>query len=84
MRNPYLAKGFAPIRTEHTCTDVAIAGELPAALRGTFYRIGPNPQFEPREPYNPLLGDGMIHAFRFADGRVDYRNTHRKPWRCND
>lgn len=72
--NPYLARGYAPQRTEFDCPDVRIEGRWPAGLAGTFYRIGPNPQFEPRAPYNPLMGDGMVHAFTVADGRVAYRN----------
>ena len=48
-------------------------GEIPADLDGTFYRIGPNPQFSPRGSYNPLMGDGMVHAFRVHTARF-YRN----------
>ena len=56
--HPYLSKGFAPLRREFDCADLEIEGRIPADLSGTFYRIGPSPQFPPREPYNPLLGDG--------------------------
>ena len=72
--NPYLARGFAPLRQELDCPDLRIEGAWPAGLAGTCYRVGPNPQFEPRPPYNPLMGDGMVHAFRIAEGRVSYRN----------
>jgi carotenoid cleavage dioxygenase len=51
-----------------------LEGEVPRELDGIFYRIGPNPQFAPRGTYNPLNGDGMVHAFRLRDGRVSYRN----------
>ncbi len=53
---------------------LTIEGEVPSNLEGTFYRIGPNPQFAPREHYHPLGGDGMVHAFRVRGGRVSYRN----------
>lgn len=72
--SPFLQGGFEPLRIEVERDDLTIEGELPVDLAGTFLRIGPNPQFEPREPYNPLNGDGMIHAFRIADGRVSYCN----------
>lgn len=72
--NPFLARGYAPQRTEFDCPDLRLEGRWPAELEGVFYRIGPNPQFEPRVPYSPLLGDGMVHAFRVEGGRVSYRN----------
>lgn len=74
IETTYLEKGFAPLRVELDIADVRVEGEWPRELSGTFYRIGPNPQFSPRGPYNPLLGDGMVHAFRMCDGRVSYRN----------
>ncbi len=72
--NPYLQNGFAPIRMECDYANLVIEGSMPADLRGTLYRIGPNPQFAPRGTYNPLQGDGMIHAFHVESGRVAYRN----------
>jgi len=72
--HPLLSGAFEPLRTESDCADLAIEGTLPADLGGALYRIGPNPQFAPRGAYNPLQGDGMIHAFHIARGRVAYRN----------
>lgn len=72
--DPYLSKGFEPIRMECDCAHLTIEGEVPANLDGTFYRIGPSPQFAPRGNYNPLNGDGMVHAFRVHKGIVSYRN----------
>ena len=72
--NPFLARGYAPQRAEFDVADLRIEGRWPPGLAGVFYRIGPNPQFEPRAPYNPLMGDGMVHAFRVEGGRVSYRN----------
>src|SRR6266851_1155374 len=72
--HPYLSNGFEPIRMECDCAHLRIEGKIPEDLNGTFYRIGPNPQFPPRGVYNPLLGDGMVHAFSVRDGRVSYRN----------
>jgi carotenoid cleavage dioxygenase-like enzyme len=72
--NIYLRNGFEPIRFECDYADLVVEGEIPQGLSGTLYRIGPNPQFAPRGAYNPLLGDGMIHAFRIHRGKVSYRN----------
>jgi carotenoid cleavage dioxygenase len=51
-----------------------VSGDLPAGLRGTFVRNGPNPAFEPIGRYDVLDGDGMLHAVTFDDGAVRYRN----------
>ncbi len=53
---------------------LTIEGHIPEEIDGTFYRIGPSPQFAPRGIYNPLNGDGMVHAFEVRRGRVSYRN----------
>ena len=74
MSHPLLSRGFEPIRFECDYAHLVVEGRLPSELRGTLYRIGPNPQFRPRGEYNPLQADGMIHAFRIGDGRVAYRN----------
>src|SRR5690242_9673081 len=72
--SPFLSGGFEPIHEEVELAELGIEGDLPRDLQGTFYRIGPNPQFEPRGVYNPLLGDGMVHAFTLGGGRAAYRN----------
>jgi len=74
--NPYLSGNFAPVRTEDDF-ELEVVGEIPRELRGTLYRTGPNPQFEPRDPnYHWFTGDGMIHAFQVEDGRVSYKNRY--------
>lgn len=74
--NPYLAGNFAPIRSEDDF-DLKVTGEIPAGLRGALFRIGPNPQFEPRDPnHHWFAGDGMVHGFYVADGKVAYRNRY--------
>lgn len=72
--HPLISGAFEPVCEEVDRADLHIEGRLPDGLAGTFYRIGPNPRFRPRAPYNPLNGDGMIHAFRIAGGRAAYRN----------
>ena len=73
--NPYLSGNFAPIRSEDDF-DLVVKGEIPKELKGTLYRTGPNPQFEPRGDYHWFTGDGMIHAFHVEDGKVSYRNRY--------
>lgn len=75
--NPYLAGNFAPIRSEDDF-ELKVRGEIPNAMRGALFRTGPNPQFEPRDPkqYHWFGGDGMIHGFYVADGKVSYRNRY--------
>ena len=75
--NPYLAGNFAPIRSEDDF-DLTVKGEIPADLRGALFRTGPNPQFEPRDPetHHWFSGDGMVHGFYVADGKVSYRNRY--------
>lgn len=74
MADLYQSAGFAPVFAERDLDGLAVDGRWPRALAGTLYRVGPNPQFPPIEPYNPLQGDGMVHAFHIADGNVAYRN----------
>ncbi|THD60959.1 carotenoid oxygenase family protein [Phenylobacterium sp.] len=75
--NPYLAGNFAPVRSEDDF-DLKVVGEIPAGLRGALFRIGPNPQFEPRDPehHHWFGGDGMVHGFYVEDGKVSYRNRY--------
>lgn len=71
-----------PFRFEGTLFDLEVEGQIPQALDGTFFRIGPDQQFSPKMgDANPFNGDGIVTAFRFRDGHVDmqhrYVQTHR-------
>jgi carotenoid cleavage dioxygenase-like enzyme len=72
--NPFLQGNFAPWRMEGDALDLEVVGEIPRELRGTYFRNGPNPAFEPIGRYHWFDGDGMIHAIRIEDGRAHYRN----------
>ena len=73
--DPFFTGNYAPISFEADAPDLPLRGELPKDLVGTLYRNGPNPQFAPRDRnHHWFIGDGMIHAFHIADGRVSYRN----------
>ena len=76
--NPYLAKNFAPIRSEDDF-ELEVEGKIPDGLTGALFRIGPNPQFEPRDPnYHWFSGDGMVHGFYVEGGKVRYRNRYAR------
>lgn len=66
-------RNFPPVDLEVDLVDVRVTGQLPRQLAGTLLRIGPNPLF-PVEGAHWFAGDGMVHAFHIADGRVRYRN----------
>ena len=65
---------LAPVADELDVADLAVTGELPPGLRGSFVRNGPNPLFEPIGRYNLLDGDGMLHGVTIGDGTASYRN----------
>ena len=70
----FLRGNFAPGRVECDAPDLIIEGELSRELHGTLLRNGPNPLYPPRDQFHMFPGDGTVHAFRFEDGRVSYRN----------
>ena len=72
--HPMLRGQWKPWPMEGQSHDLPVTGEIPRELCGTLYRNGPNPQFAPRGDYHFFGGDGMIHAFRLADGQCHYRN----------
>ena len=74
--HPSLSGGFAPIHMECDAPDLVVEGEIPRELRGVFFRNGPNPQYAPRGNYHWFGGDGMIHGFYIADGKVSYKNRY--------
>jgi carotenoid cleavage oxygenase len=73
--NPFLAGNYGPVREEHTATDLAVVGQVPAELRGRYLRIGPNPFVDPTGPYHWFMGDGMVHGVELGNGNAAwYRN----------
>ncbi len=72
--HPNLVGGYAPIQMECDAPDIVVHGEIPKELCGALYRIGPNPQFAPRDDYHWFAGDGMLHGFQIDSGRVAYKN----------
>ncbi len=71
----FYSGNFAPLREEHDLPALAVTGQIPAQLSGALYRVGPNPQHDPRDDqYHWFSGDGMVHAFLLDQGQVAYRN----------
>lgn len=71
---PALMGPFAPVLDESVWRDLKVVGEIPQDLNGVYLRNGPNPKYPPQGRYHPFDGDGMIHAARFKNGEVVYRN----------
>jgi carotenoid cleavage dioxygenase-like enzyme len=74
MKGEYVEGVLEPVSDELDLENLAVEGELPAGLRGSYLRNGPNPAFQPKAGYHVWDGDGMIHAMTFGDAGVSYRN----------
>ena len=71
----FFTGNFAPLDKEVTLSALSIKGTIPAQLSGALYRVGPNPQYPPRDDhYHWFAGDGMVHAFFIDNGEVAYAN----------
>jgi len=72
---PTFAGFNAPIRLEGEIFDLEVVeGEIPAALDGTWYRCGADFYFPPLHGDDVFVnGDGVVSAFEFRDGHVDFR-----------
>ena len=72
---PDLEGNMFPVSDELDIDQLRITGHLPAELRGSFVRNGPNPLFQPIGRYHMFDGDGMLHGVTFdGTGRASYRN----------
>lgn len=69
-------ESWRPVEKEETYEITDIEGEIPREIHGTLYRNGPSQKILPEEGYQKLHlfdGDGLVHAFRFDNGKVSYR-----------
>ncbi|MGC1459116.1 MAG: carotenoid oxygenase family protein [Steroidobacteraceae bacterium] len=74
----------AVYRSENDLYDCEVEGTLPKDLDGTFFRVGPDPQYPKPDIYAhdiPFDGEGMIGAFRIKDGHVDFRSRYARTQR---
>jgi len=73
--DPYVQGVHTPMREEMTLENLTVLGEIPAALKGRYLRLGPNPMAPNPARHHWFAGDGMIHGIRIEDGRaLWYRN----------
>ncbi|MDE2433746.1 MAG: carotenoid oxygenase family protein [Burkholderiales bacterium] len=77
----FLDGPFAPVTQETELRNLKVTGELPAALRGVYARIGPNPIKPHAKRYHWFIGDGMVHGVRLADGQAQW---YRSRWIGSD
>ncbi|MCP5146272.1 MAG: carotenoid oxygenase family protein [Gammaproteobacteria bacterium] len=83
--SPDFAGFNEPMRMECDIYDLVVEGEIPKEISGTWYRSVPDPQFAPRLGYDTYLsGDGMVGAFYFEGGHVDYRLRYVMTERLRD
>jgi carotenoid cleavage dioxygenase len=75
IENPYMTGNFAPVERESTLLDLEVEGELPKDLNGLLLRNGPNPAGAVDDKHHWFIGDAMLHAIAFENGRArSYRN----------
>ena len=64
----------APMRVECDIYDLVVEGTIPEEINGVWYRSVPDPQYPPRVGNDVFIsGDGMISAFMFDKGHVDFK-----------
>ncbi len=68
-----------PVRIEGEIFDLIVEGGIPQEIAGTWFRSIADPQFPPMLGNDTYLsGDGMVSAFRFQNGRVDFQVRYVK------
>lgn len=72
--NRYLSGNYAPVHKELNLSNLEVIGTLPRSLKGTYYCIGSNPQFDPIGNYHWFTGDGMVHAITINAQGASYCN----------
>jgi all-trans-8'-apo-beta-carotenal 15,15'-oxygenase len=66
--------GFESALGDRAVADVLIEGKIPGGFNGTFYRNGPaRHDFAGQRYHHWFDGDGMVHRYHIANGKVDYR-----------
>ena len=71
---PALSGNSAPVLQEDVFDNLTVIGKVPTDLNGLYVRNGPNAFYPPDWRYHAYDGDGMLHAVKFTNGRVSYRN----------
>jgi all-trans-8'-apo-beta-carotenal 15,15'-oxygenase len=70
---PWLV-GFESALTDRAVPSLALEGKIPAAFTGSFYRNGPaRHDFAGQRYHHWFDGDGMVHRYHIANGKIEYR-----------
>ncbi|KIW36010.1 uncharacterized protein PV06_11685 [Exophiala oligosperma] len=74
---PQFSQFMKPCRFEGETLNLEVIGTIPPEVRGTFYRVMPDPQLPPRVENDPWFnGDGNISSFRIESGRVHFKQRY--------
>lgn len=74
----YLHSTVAPFRFEAEIYDCEVIGEIPREINGSFYRCGADTLYPTMQNDNLNNGDGVMAAFHFEDGYVDFVQRYVK------
>jgi len=74
----YLYTTVEPLRFEAEIYDCQVLGEIPRELNGSFYRCGGDTLYPTMQNDNLNNGDGVMAAFHFEDGYVDFIQRYVK------
>ncbi|MEO6340235.1 MAG: carotenoid oxygenase family protein [Caulobacteraceae bacterium] len=74
----YLHTTIQAFRFEAEIFDCEVVGEVPRELNGSFYRCGGDHLYPTMENDNLNNGDGVMAAFHFEDGYVDFIQRYVK------
>jgi carotenoid cleavage dioxygenase len=74
----YLYTTVAPLRFEAEIYDCEVLGEVPRELNGSFFRCGGDTAYPTMQNDNLNNGDGVMAAFHFEDGFVDFVQRYVK------
>jgi len=70
---------YQPSRVEGSVLDLEVEGVIPDEICGTFYQVAPDHQYPPMfEDDTFFNGDGMVKAFKFEKGRVNFTSKYVK------
>ena len=74
----YLYSTVSPLRFEAEIYDCEVVGEIPKELNGSMFRCGGDTLYPTLENDNLNNGDGVMAAFHFEDGYVDFIQRYVK------
>ena len=74
----YMHSSVAPLRFEAEIYDCETVGEVPKQIKGSFFRCGGDTLYPTLPGDNLNNGDGVMAAFHFEDGYVDFVQRYVK------